>query len=247
MIKKIAGWFEKADKNDIFYYMNKCLNCKHDLKPGKKFCTNCGTQVPIPTELHNKYWNEPSNDISKKPEPNSIIPFGGYNWRVLEVQNDRMLILSDIIIEKREYHNADGHTKWGTCALRDYLNWAFYNKFNGPDRALITEINNDPQHSNTTNDKIFLLSIEEVVKYFGDSGQLNKKNTTKINDQYNSARIAKDKDGKASFWWLRSGGYYGLFGLTNVSSVGIDGILYVNKHTSRNTTGGVRPALWLKL
>ena len=57
---------------------------------------------------------------------------------------------------------------------------------------------------NTTTDKIFLLSLEEVVKFFGDSGDLkNRKGWYwengnfvlkdgqgyAINDQYNSTRI----------------------------------------------------------
>ena len=58
---------------------------------------------------------------------------------------------------------------------------------------------------NATKDRIFLLSIEEVVKYFGDSGQFKNrpKDAYFIEDQYNSARIAEDADGIVFWWWRR--------------------------------------------
>ena len=35
------------------------------------------------------------------PEVGSIIPFGYYSWRVLEIQSERALILIDKIIDKK--------------------------------------------------------------------------------------------------------------------------------------------------
>jgi len=99
-----------------------------------------------------------------------------------------------------------------------------------------------------TKDMIFLLSIEEVVKYFGDSGQLKNRPAEYayyINDQYNSARIAKNAYGNALWWWLRSPGSHS-DGAAYVSS---DGEIYVLGFFVKvsNFTGGTRPALWLNL
>jgi hypothetical protein len=85
---------------------------------------------------------------------------------------------------------------------------------------------------NDTDDYIFLLSLEEVVRYFGDSGQLANgpsENRNAIDDQYNEARIAYDFGG---WWWLRSPGG----GDIGVSGTRVDDDYH-----------GVRPALWINL
>jgi len=89
---------------------------------------------------------------------------------------------------------------------------------------------------NDTTDKIFLLSLEEVVKYFGDSGQFNRPRREWVfNDQYNSARVARDANGQVSWWWLRSPGVY------IVGNVSIGGYFVFSDAV------GVRPVLWINL
>jgi hypothetical protein len=98
-----------------------------------------------------------------------------------------------------------------------------------------------------TQDRIFLLSISEVIKYFGDSGQLKNKNSKseyRIDDQFNSARQAH-YNGSWAWWWLRSPGHHS-YDAAYVSSDGnviVNGITVFRGHDS----GGVRPALWLNL
>ena len=62
--------------------------------------------------------------------------------------------------------------------MHDYLNGEFYNRFSENEKARIAETrvitNNNPWRQNInggedTTDKIFLLSIEEVVEHLGDS------------------------------------------------------------------------------
>ena len=112
------------------------------------------------------------------PDPSiigSIYPFGGYDWRVLEVQGSQSLLLSDKLLEKREYHKDLAAVTWERCTLRKYLNKDFYNKLPAEDRSRIAQRtipNNDnpwfgTKGGNNTSDKIFLLSIEEAVKHLG--------------------------------------------------------------------------------
>ena len=181
------------------------------------------------------------------------VQFGGYNWRVLDVQGDRALLLTEDIIEKRCYNTELTGVTWETCTLRKYLNGEFFRKFNSQEQARIIEVNNVNKNNqwfgteggNNTKDKIFLLSIEETVKYFGDSGQLKNKNPKSkydIDDEYNKDRIAKYEN-EELWWWLRSPG---------LSS---DGAASVNYYGSLDLFGsfvysvevGVRPALWLNL
>jgi hypothetical protein len=192
------------------------------------------------------------------PEILDRIRFGERNWIVLDVQDDRVKLLHETVITGHPYHSTNTAVTWATSSSRAWLNGEFLNSFSEADRARIREtnvVNNDNPWYGTnggenTTDRIFLLSIEEVVRYFGDSGQLQNRpseNTREINDNYNNARIARNAEGIASQWWLRSPGnvrtaaaYVGRRGgLLAVAGMGVTSwSLY---------EGGLRPALWLNL
>ena len=188
------------------------------------------------------------------PEKGQTIHFGNCKWRVLDVQNDEALILSETVIEKRRYHYSFSSITWSTSELRNYLNNTFYNTFILQEKLLISEKRittyNNPWFGTNggedTYDRIFLLSIEELVHYFGDSKQLSGRPNGAfwINDEYNSRRIAVDANHKESWWWLRSPGY-----LPDVATiVSTDGIVVIgNNYRTSSPDGGVRPALWLSL
>ncbi|MDR3294673.1 MAG: DUF6273 domain-containing protein [Clostridiales Family XIII bacterium] len=200
-----------------------------------------------------------------------IIPFGAFGgkalcWRVLDVdvQNGRALLLTEDIIEKRSYHSSYTDVTWEECALRRYLNGDFLTDF-GTDKSRIAQVTNaNPDNpwygtagGDSTTDKVFLLSIDEAVKYFGDSGDLknrkgwyyeNGKDVLKdgkgwwINDQYNSKRIAKYEN-RTWWWWLRSPGGHS----DRAAGVDDDGSLSVIGDYVHHSECGVRPALWLNL
>ncbi|MCL1997150.1 MAG: DUF6273 domain-containing protein, partial [Turicibacter sp.] len=196
--------------------------------------------------------------ISKKAKKGAEVPkmgkpynFSGYDWRVLDIQNDQALLLSELILEKHPYNETDTDTTWENCTLRKYLNNDFYNKLSDKGKiAQRTIPNKDNQWFGTsggigTTDKIFLFSLEEMVQHFGDGGQLKNRlsnNPLWISDKFNKERIAKDTNNAIAWWWLRSPGRSSELA-TNVGrggSVSVDG-RYVS------AVGGVRPALWLNL
>jgi len=191
-------------------------------------CPYCNTAVPSDREIC------PNNDCYRPIEPIPVPPggkirFGKYDWYVLDRQNDRTLILTEKVIERRPYHNQPCEITWETCDMRKYLNGEFYNSFGEADRERIVEVINENNRNpwygtdggNPTADKIFLLSIDEVVKYFGDSGQ--RENRVKsddyswcndeywpwLNDRYDINRRAVDDTGMVAFWRLRSPGANG--------------------------------------
>jgi hypothetical protein len=183
-----------------------------------------------------------------------IISFGGYEWLILDVDGRRAKVVSQDILFLRRYHSSWSAVTWATSEIRSYLNNDFFNGFTASDRARIVRtqvINLDNQWSGTngganTQDMIFLLSIEEVVRYFGDSGLLSNgppyPHYIYIHDRYNQNRIARF-NGNPSRWWLRSPGggtFYAAFVEDN-GPLNLSG-LYV-----RNTHCGIRPALWLNL
>jgi len=109
------------------------------------------------------------------------IQLGGHDWRVLEIRDGRALILSEEILERRPYHTHLVEITWEHCSLRTYLNRQFYdNTFTTDEKNRIVDVrNSNPANpwygtrgGENTIDRVFLLSLEEVVRYLGDSGQL---------------------------------------------------------------------------
>lgn len=195
----------------------------------------------------------------------SILSFGSYNWRILDIKNNAALIISEDIIEQQPYHDSYKDITWADCALRKYLNGEFYDTFNVSDKSrIIPVINKNPNNQwygtkggPYTEDSVFLLSIEEVVcKYFGDSSTIlkNRRSNQKywfgIKDENNSKRIAKFK-GHDYWWWLRSPGRIGRVAAyihgNPGGCVGINGNSVFFQNFGPERDGGVRPALWLKL
>lgn len=202
----------------------------------------------------------------EKVKIGELVSFGDYDWRILDIQKDAALLITDCIIEQRAYHDVYKDITWADCALRKYLNDEFYNKFSNEEKSRIITVLNKNLDNHwygsdggvETKDNIFLLSLEEVCRYFGDS--LSKLENPKKNqrywferkDEYNSKRIAKllGREG-AWWWWLRSPGRVNvkavyIFGTDG--NIGIQGnnVLKGNISDGR-CTGGVRPALWVKL
>jgi hypothetical protein len=187
----------------------------------------------------------------------STIDFGGITWSVLEIRDGRALLLSESVLEQRAYHGTREPITWENSAIRRYLNNEFINaRFTADERVRIAEtsIANDdnPRYvralgGNNTVDRVFLLSIDEAVRYFGDSGVLQDVKagfrTDQIDDRYNSARIALDEGGRARWWILRSPG-----GTTSrAARVASNGNLRFIGNYVENSDAGIRPALWLDL
>ena len=106
-----------------------------------------------------------------------IIPFGNHDWRVLDVQGNRALIITEYVIGLRWYHYELTNVTWETSDIRRYLNSTFLNSFSEVERRQIIEttvINSDhpwdwsdwsspywyafTPGGNNTIDKIFLLT-----------------------------------------------------------------------------------------
>jgi hypothetical protein len=189
----------------------------------------------------------------KEVTPGGVIVFGGYDWRVLEVKDGAALLLSEAVLGEKPYNENYGSVTWAACSLRKYLNGDFYGKFDASEKSRITETRmvNDynpwfgTRGGSDTDDRIFLLSVDETVKYFGDSGQMADRKAAQywIDDEYNQARVALDARSKASWWWLRSPGYFSNY----AAYVNNDGNVDVNGSPVADAGGGVRPALWLNL
>ena len=152
--------------------------------------------------LLSKLLNSPIDSIlmPNTVKEGDIINFGKYEWRVLQVNDNSALVISETTIGKAPYHdcNMTGIT-WKSCNLRKYLNGEFYDKFTEAEKSRIiktklSDCNNpwyDVKCGNSTFDRIFLLSYDEVVRYLGDSGDLKNKNGFYCDKDGNFTRVAE--------------------------------------------------------
>jgi len=191
-----------------------------------------------------------------------IILFGNYDWRILHIQNDRVLIITEDIIDQRSFHDVYKDITWADCSLRKYLNSEFYDQFSADDKArIISVLNKNPDNQwygtkggEDTLDSIFLLNLDEVCTYFGDSTSKlydrgkNQRYWFERKDENNHRRVATFK-GIVTWWWLRSIGRVSVKAvyIHGDGNIGIQGnnVLKGNIGDGR-CIGGVRPALWLK-
>ena len=210
--------------------------------------------------------------ITAMPRVGEVISFGDIQWRVLDTQDDRVLLLSEYIIDLRPYHGTEGSITWEHSDIRAWLNGEFYNRFSAEERARINVtqvVNNDnpwfgtPGGNNTT-DRVFLLSLDEVVRYFGDSGELANPRSRDdeqwwgFHDQYDEtreARIAPSEertftfarqgeaitlnDGSHWWWLLRSPGFSNF-------AAHVSGHVNVHGGDIYGIGGGIRPAMWVE-
>jgi len=198
------------------------------------------------------------------PVIGSTVSFGGYDWRVLASRDSKSLIIAEDVIEQRPYSIDLVDTTWETCALRKYLNGEFLQKLSEEDQGRIAEekIRNphnlwyNTQGGRDTSDKIFILSLEEIDSYFGNSGDYQNQRRKKykngefiadnngwyFSNIYDVSRQVSSSD-TVPFWWLRSPGLdsFGAAFVCSNGTVNVDGGLI------HGPKGGVRPALWLNM
>ena len=210
-----------------------------------------------------------------------IVMFGNYTWRVLDIQDNAALIITERVIETRRFHHTPWvSVTWDSSELRQWLNGEFLSRFSHSERSRIRSINtqtsNNPWYGtsggNNVVDSVFLLSLDEVLQYFGDSGMVGRGINANVrsqdswsigdpfgiykngvHDNYSEARIAlyiRDRPGffPESVWWLRTPSFIDEFEQSNgFVLVQASGFLEVRGTGFLTHPHGVRPALWLDL
>lgn len=111
-------------------------------------------------------------------------------WEILSVENGRILVISKYGLINKRYNEEQMDVTWETCTLRNWLNNDFYNtSFSDKEKKQIpyvTLINRkNPIYGtpggNTTIDKVFCLSYEDVEKYFGKYNEYYSEDLTGYN------------------------------------------------------------------
>jgi len=183
----------------------------------------CSGDVYEYNELDNTWSYYSLSSASEVEATVEYIKFGGYEWQILSVGNNKALVITKNIVIKLAFNNQYAVTPWANSDLRKYLNSEFFNKLSDSERANIQTHNGD---------SIFVFNLEEAEEYFSDD----------------SSRIA-DYNGEDSWWWLRlpgednvSSGYVDTNGRIHESADDGDA---ASGHFVTDNDGGVRPACWI--
>lgn len=214
--------------------------------------------------------------VSSRAKAGDTVLFGSYRqdgspgnekspieWLVLEKRGGRLLLLSKYALDCKKYNERRGNVTWETCTLRSWLNGEFYSTaFDGTEqeRILMTTVKNEDnpvygtKGGKTTKDKVFLLSIGEVLRYFNPDPEAESPARCVKATEYARAQggftyceakcewgNTKEYDGN-SWWWLRSPGSTGYC----AALVYINGRVVSSGRSVNYYDNVVRPALWLE-
>ena len=161
----------------------------------------------------------------------------GIEWIVLDVSNDKYLLLSKYGLEPKAFNTKRIHITWENSSLRKWLNEDFlYTAFCEDERSAILITNTEEN----TQDSVFLLSYKEAFEQYLPEKDMRKCAPTeyaKSKGAMTGSNYTFDK--LAGAWWLRSPGNYDLSALYIIDDGGLwDQFVDINDIV-------VRPALWL--
>lgn len=172
-------------------------------------------------------------------------------WKILKVEPYKMLIVASYGLTAHVFHEGNTFPGWGNSDIREWLNSEFIDHtFNEEERSLlkhepiITYVDPESDRTVTTEDKVFLLSIEEVEHYFPEKADRKLLPSEYASNHgvhaYNGDETEyKIDDHGCCWWWLRSPAYDKRL----ATCVYLDGG-FVNR-TVNAKVGAVRPAVWL--
>ena len=169
-------------------------------------------------------------------------------WIVLARDGDKVLAISKYALDCQQYNSSFTSVTWETCSLREWMNETFLKTaFNSGEQRLIqnstVKADRNSIYStspgNDTTDKVFLLSLNDVYKYFSSDSARQCQGTA-----YCFAKGAYDlKSSGNCYWWLRSPGESTIY----AAFVDESGIVYNSGKYVINDEDAVRPALWINL
>jgi len=236
----------------------KCAKCGatrnegHDWRGTK--CVRCGAKRP-PVVVE--------RDSLADYRTGDCLAFGRWKgerlvWRVLDVQADSMLMITQACMEPRPFNRTSPAT-WDVASLRAELNgeWFYANPevFTEAERAAILPQTHDSpgiyyqnqrtweemyaQRGGDVEDRVFLLSVNEAVRYFNAT----REDWMKDGMGYNAFRFPVSEDLAAEYpWWLRNATRRGAAAVV-VTAYGM--INYNGFSVTEGTIPRVRPAVWV--
>lgn len=191
-------------------------------------------------------------------------------WRVIAVEKERILLLSEFLLDAKNFHKENVEVCWASCDLRKWLNKEFYDQaFNAEEKDLILTSQIGMRRNllygtdcgAEIEAAVFLLSVEELYLYFTEnpeSAYYQKNPFQKVGPksfmqakytQYALKRTSytNQKSG-AGWWWLRTSGEDNTRAtvVTSTPEVNMEGYFVKFPLDGPKPAGGVRPAIWIR-
>jgi len=150
-------------------------NTEYEKQDSKTEPTNSEDEKPI---IKKEY----DVDLEKHLKVGDFIQFGTYEqdnsilngperieWQVLDIQYGKILLMSRYALDCQPLNKDENEYAWDKCSVREWLNNDFYNEaFSDKEKDFIQLTKLTTKYKNnklTTDDKIFLLSNNEVYHY----------------------------------------------------------------------------------
>ena len=200
-------------------------------------------------EINGLTYLTPYGDVRR--DYSEHITFGNYqgmpmSWTVTfkDEENNRMMLVSDYAIECLPYNIVGDDCNWENSTLRTWLNDGFYNMTFKPDEIdliLTTTITTGTNSPIVTEDKVYILSSEDMLRYYPYKGD------AKCLFTFGASTIFNVMNGymtDGAVCWLRDSGSIRIHNSVSVmeedgtvNSEGVDGSEFM----------GVRPVIWITM
>ena len=198
--------------------------------------------------------------VQIEPTVGGLFPFGHYEqdndkdndpanilWVVLELDDEKMVLLSRDGLAARPYNEEGGDATWESCSLRQWLNGDFLNEaFSEEEQAMLATVgisaDGNPEYpgpaGNDTEDRVYLPSIQEV-----EAWDLYDNLSFCYPSNHAMAHGARRGMNGACSWWLRTPGREA----SNVACVSDYGHVFAEGISSDRGDILVRPMITVRL
>ena len=187
----------------------------------------------------------PQNDTTgAKVEP--------IKWRKLSQNDTEALYIADKILDNVSYYTSYGSVRWDGSLIHSWLNDTSATGFIGKafttnqlddTNGIVLEKTIQTQDSYNTNDKAFLLSIDEATNLFVDADARKASGTEYAKNKNNGGDTLLIDGSGNSTWWLRSPAALPGYART----VNAEWDLTYSFDRVDCKTNGVRPAIYINL
>ena len=149
-------------------------------------------------------------------------------WRVLKIQGDNALLISDKALDTRPYDLYRVDATWDICTLRAWLNTEFLDEAFAPDqqKAILVTTSDNGRECPPTEDKLFLLNYSEINRFLPKQERIA---------HYTPYAARKDGYADMAFSWTRESDR-----MINMEGTDCTHIFQMQCHA-------VRPAMWISL
>lgn len=272
--KQHVFWDNYHNKRSFYSKLEECPAleaAREDRNPESK--------TPISKTIYDA--DEIKKKIDDSLQHSDLLAFGRYPtggngelgeiiWRVIAVEEDKILLLSEYLLDARHFHGETEEICWESCDLQKWLNSEFYNQaFNEEEKKyILTKRMETPLNRIFGTDcgseiekPVFLLSAEELYLYFTENPesfyQQNEPWQTVGQPSFLQGKYTRYALTKTSYstrgdqfgwWWLRTSGEERTKAtrVTSTPQLDMKGVFTKFPVEGSKPAGGVRPAIWIR-